>query len=125
MTRISDQLNSMRQVYIRGVVASRAEARHITLDSANASGGPMEDMHASMAMCRLLHKEFNMATNLALDPFLLDRVVAVSGESTKKVAVTLALKEIIARREQRRVSELFGTLEWDASDDYKAERSRS
>ena len=32
-----------------------------------------------------------MATNLALDPDLLDRVVAVSGEATKKAAVTLAL----------------------------------
>lgn len=66
-----------------------------------------------------------MATNLALDPDLLDRVVAVSGENTKKAAVTLALKEFIARREQRRVSELFGKLEWDDTFDYKAERARS
>ena len=66
-----------------------------------------------------------MATNLALDPDLLDRVVAVSGEPTKKAAVTLALKEFVARREQRRVSELFGRLDWDASYDYKSERSRS
>lgn len=66
-----------------------------------------------------------MATNLALDPDLLDRAVAVSGEPTKKAAVTLALKEFIARREQRRLSELFGKLEWDATCDYKAERSRS
>ena len=66
-----------------------------------------------------------MATNLALDPDLLERVVAVSGEPTKKAAVTLALKEFVARREQRRVSELFGKLDWDASYDYKSERSRS
>ena len=66
-----------------------------------------------------------MATNLDLDPDLLDRVVAVSGEPTKKAAVTLALKEFVARREQRRVSELFGKLDWDASYDYKSERSRS
>jgi hypothetical protein len=66
-----------------------------------------------------------MATNLALDPELLDRVVAVSGEPTKKAAVTLALKEFIARREQKRIIELFGKLEWDESYDYKAERTRS
>ena len=66
-----------------------------------------------------------MATNLDLDPDLLDRVVAVSGEPTKKAAVTLALKEFVARREQRGVSELFGKLDWDASYDYKSERSRS
>ncbi len=66
-----------------------------------------------------------MATNLALDPDLLDKVVALNGESTKKAAVTLALKEFIARREQKRISELFGKLEWDPTYDYKAERSRS
>ena len=65
-----------------------------------------------------------MATNLAIDPDLLDRAVAVSGERTKKAAVTKALQEFIARREQRRVAELFGKLEWDDSYNYKSERSR-
>jgi hypothetical protein len=65
-----------------------------------------------------------MATNLAIDPDLLDRALEVSGERTKKAAVTKALQEFIARREQRRVAELFGKLEWDDSYDYKAERSR-
>ena len=66
-----------------------------------------------------------MATNLAIDPDLLDRAVQVSGEKTKKAAVTKALQEFIARREQRRVIELIGGLDWDESFDYKAERSRS
>ena len=66
-----------------------------------------------------------MATNLAIDPDLLDRAVLVSGEKTKKAAVTKALQEFIARREQRRVIELIGALDWDESFDYKAERSRS
>lgn len=66
-----------------------------------------------------------MATNLALDPKLLDQVLELSGEQTKKAAVTLALKEFIARREQKKIAELFGKLDWDASFDYKAERSRS
>ena len=65
-----------------------------------------------------------MATNLAIDPDLLDRAVEVGGERTKKAAVTKALQEFIARREQRRVAELFGKLEWDDSYNYKAERSR-
>ena len=65
-----------------------------------------------------------MATNLAIDPDLLDRAVAVSGERTKKAAVTKALQEFIARSEQRRVAELFGKLEWDDSYNYKSERSR-
>ena len=66
-----------------------------------------------------------MATNLALDPRLLDQVLELSGESTKKAAVTLALKEFIARREQKKDAELFGKLEWDPGYDYKKERSRS
>ena len=52
-----------------------------------------------------------MATNLSLDPQLLDRALAVSGEKTKKAAVTLALKEFIARREQQRLKDLFGALD--------------
>jgi Arc/MetJ family transcription regulator len=65
-----------------------------------------------------------MATNLALDPELLDRAFEVSGERTKKAAVTMALREFIARREQRELADLLGTIEWDSSYDYKAERAR-
>jgi Arc/MetJ family transcription regulator len=65
-----------------------------------------------------------MATNLAIDPDLLERAVEVSGEKTKKAVVTKALQEFIARREQRRLLDLMGKLEWDRSFDYKAERSR-
>jgi Arc/MetJ family transcription regulator len=65
-----------------------------------------------------------MATNLAIDPELLERALRVSGERTKKAAVTMALHEFIARREQRRVAELLGKLEWDSAFDHKAERTR-
>ena len=65
-----------------------------------------------------------MATNLSIDPKLLERALAVSGERTKKAAVTKALKEFIARREQKRLVELFHSLDWEPDCDYKAERSR-
>lgn len=65
-----------------------------------------------------------MATNLDIDSELLERALAVSGERTKKAAVTKALLEFIARREQRRVADLLGKLERDPSFDYKTERSR-
>ncbi len=65
-----------------------------------------------------------MATNLSLDPDLLDRALKVSGERTKKAAVTRALEEFIARRKQKRLIDLMGKLDWDSSFDYKAERSR-
>jgi hypothetical protein len=66
-----------------------------------------------------------MATNLAIDPDLIDRALAVSGERTKKAAVTKALQEFIARRKQKRLLELMGKLEWDESFDYKKERARN
>lgn len=65
-----------------------------------------------------------MATNLAIDPALLDHALAVGGLSTKKETVTTALEEFIARREQRQLLGLFGSLDWDPEYDYKAERSR-
>lgn len=65
-----------------------------------------------------------MATNLSLDPGLIERAVEVSGERTKKAAVTRALEEFIARRGQKRLMDLMGKLEWDESFDYKAERLR-
>jgi hypothetical protein len=49
----------------------------------------------------------------------------VSGERTKKAAVTRALQEFIARRQQKRLLELMGKLEWDEAFDYKRARSRA
>ncbi len=65
-----------------------------------------------------------MATDFDLDPDLVERALALSGAPTKKAAVTAALQEFIARREQRPILKLFGKLEWDAGDDYTRERSR-
>ncbi|MBK7250091.1 MAG: type II toxin-antitoxin system VapB family antitoxin [Gammaproteobacteria bacterium] len=65
-----------------------------------------------------------MATNLSIDPQLLELALEVSGERTKKAAVTRALEEFIARRRQKGLLELMGQLEWDRDYQYKSERSR-
>jgi len=65
-----------------------------------------------------------MATNLALDPQLIERALELSGEKTKEAAVTRALEEYIARRSQKRLCELMGKLAWDTTFDYKGGRSR-
>ena len=65
-----------------------------------------------------------MATNLSLDPKLIERALELSGEKTKKAAVTRALEEFIARRRQKGLVDLMGKLEWDPSFDYKPGRSR-
>lgn len=69
-------------------------------------------------MCR------SMATNLDLDPKLVEEAVAAGGRRTKKEAVTEALREYIARRRQSRVADLFGTIEFDRGYDYKRQRRR-
>mgnify|MGYP001792881463 CR=1 FL=1 len=51
-----------------------------------------------------------MTTNLSIDSDLLDRALAVSGERTKKAAVTKALQEFIACRQQKRLLDLIGKL---------------
>jgi hypothetical protein len=65
-----------------------------------------------------------MATNFSIDPGLLDLAFEVSGERTKEAAVTRALEEFVARRQQQRLLDLFSKLDWDASFDIRAERSR-
>lgn len=75
-------------------------------------------------MCRSMCGVSHMATNLSIDPELIEQALKVSGERTKRAAVTKALEEFIARRRQKRILELMGKLEWDDGYDYKTERSR-
>ena len=65
-----------------------------------------------------------MATNLSIDPDLLEEALRVGGEKTKKATVTKALQEYIARRKQKKLLELFRKLEWNPDFDYKRERQR-
>jgi hypothetical protein len=65
-----------------------------------------------------------MTTNLSIDSALLDEAFKVSGERTRKAAVTRALEEFVARRKQKDLLDLMGKLEWDRSFDYKSERFR-
>ena len=65
-----------------------------------------------------------MATNLAIDDRLIEEAREVGGHKTKKAAVTAALQEYIKRRKQMEIVSLFGTIDWDPTYDYKAERWR-
>ncbi len=66
----------------------------------------------------------SVATNLDLDPALVDEAVAVGGRRTKKEAVTEALQEYIARRRQAQITRLFGSIDYDPRYDYKRQRQR-
>ena len=65
-----------------------------------------------------------MATNLALDDRLIERVRRAGKHKTKKEAVTAALEEYLQRRRQLAVLDLAGTIEYDPGYDYKALRRR-
>ncbi len=63
-----------------------------------------------------------MATNLALDDKLIEAAQKLGGHKTKKAAVTAALDEYIRHHKQQAIISLFGTIDFDPSYDYKAER---
>ncbi len=65
-----------------------------------------------------------MATNLALDDQLLEEALKIGGHATKKETVTEALKEYISRRKQTAVLDLFGSIKYDPTYDYKKQRRR-
>jgi len=65
-----------------------------------------------------------MATNLALDERLLDEALQVGNLKTKKDTVTAALKEFIAKRKQKKILDLLGTIDYDDKYSYKLMRKR-
>jgi Arc/MetJ family transcription regulator len=65
-----------------------------------------------------------MPTNLALDDKLVQEVKRLGGHTTKRAAVNEALQEYVTRRKQKKILEIFGTLEWDSTYDYKMARKR-
>ncbi len=65
-----------------------------------------------------------MATNLALDDSLINKVKRAGGHKTKKAAVTAALEEYLRRREQLRILEMVGKVEYYPDYDYKELRRR-
>jgi Arc/MetJ family transcription regulator len=78
------------------------------------------DVVLHIMMCNNLH----MATNLAIDDKLIEEARKTGGHKTKKEAVTTALEEYIRRHRQQRILEAFGTVDFDPTYDYKAERRR-
>lgn len=65
-----------------------------------------------------------MATNLALNEKLLEQALKVGGLGTKRETVNAALQEFVARRQQRKIIDFFGKIDWDKKYNYKKARSR-
>ncbi|MCK6479816.1 MAG: type II toxin-antitoxin system VapB family antitoxin [Planctomycetes bacterium] len=65
-----------------------------------------------------------MATNLHLDDRLVEQARVLGKHRTKREAVTEALLEYVRYREQLKILDLAGTIDFDPEYDYKAERMR-
>ena len=63
-----------------------------------------------------------MRTNIVLDDELVEEAMAVTGVSTKKAVVQLALTELVERRRRRNMLELAGRIDLQPDFDHKARR---
>lgn len=63
-----------------------------------------------------------MRTNIVLDEELVAEAMRYANVKTKRELVDVALREFVAARRRRDVSELFGKIQIDPAYDYKALR---
>jgi Arc/MetJ family transcription regulator len=63
-----------------------------------------------------------MRTNIVLDEELVEEAMRHANVRTKRELVDLALREFVAARRRRDVSQLFGKVQIDPDYDYKALR---
>ncbi len=64
-----------------------------------------------------------MATNLAIEDWLIEEAKLVGKHRTKKGAVTEALMEYIQRRKQSEILRIFYSIDYDQDYDYKKQRA--
>ena len=63
-----------------------------------------------------------MPNNLDLDDTLIEEARRLGNHKSKMQAVTAALDEYIRRRKQSQILDLFGTIDFDPTYDYKKMR---
>ncbi len=56
-----------------------------------------------------------MTTKLAIDDALIEEARKIGAHKTKREAVTAALDEYVRLRKQRKILDLFGTIDFDSS----------
>ena len=64
-----------------------------------------------------------MATNLAIEDWLIEEAKLVGKHRTKKGVVTEALMEYIQRRKQSEILRIFHSIDYDQEYDYKKQRA--
>jgi Arc/MetJ family transcription regulator len=108
---------------VSGLLADRAEAFTRAYGVAEFQMAWIPDTKLCRLLCRI-SKERTMATNLAIDPELLEQALALGGKRTKRATVEEALTEYIQRRLRQKAVEHFGTFDFDPDYDYKRARAK-
>lgn len=65
-----------------------------------------------------------MPTNLNIDDTLIEKAVVLGKHKSKREAVNTALEEYVKLRKQMRIKELFNSIDYDKSYNFKKQRSR-
>ena len=63
-----------------------------------------------------------MATNLHIDPQLLEEAKSLGGHKTKRDTVEAALRQYVKGHKRHQIVEEFGRFDFDSDYDYKEER---
>jgi pantothenate kinase-related protein Tda10 len=65
-----------------------------------------------------------MPTNLNIDDSLIEKAVILGKHKSKREAVNTALEEYVKLRKQMRIKELFNSIDYDKSYNFKKQRSK-
>jgi len=65
-----------------------------------------------------------MPTNLNIDDSLIEKAVILGKHKSKREAVNTALEEYVKLRKQMRIKELFNSVDYDKSYNFKKQRSK-
>jgi hypothetical protein len=63
-----------------------------------------------------------MTHSLNLDESLIQEALALDEQQNLESVIETALREYIQRRQRRKIIDLFGTIDYDETYDYKAQR---
>ena len=65
-----------------------------------------------------------MTINLPIDEALIQEALALSNQQNERDVVEQALREYVQRRQQVKILDLFGTIDYDDDYNYKQQRQK-
>lgn len=65
-----------------------------------------------------------MTINLPIDEALIQEALALSNQQNERDVVEQALREYVQRRQQMKILDLFGTIDYDDDYNYKQQRKK-